>query len=80
MATSKVAITMDKELLERLDRLVAERRFPNRSRMIQEAVAEKLSRMEHGRLAREAAKLDRAFEQRLADEGMAGDLVEWPEY
>ena len=80
MATSKVAITIDKELLERLDRLVAERRFPNRSRAIQDAVAEKLSRMEHGRLAREAAKLDRAFEQRLADEGMVGDLAEWPEY
>jgi metal-responsive CopG/Arc/MetJ family transcriptional regulator len=80
MAMSKVAITLDEELLERLDRLVAERRFPNRSRAIQEAVEEKLSRMEHGRLAREAAKLDRAFEQKLADEGLAGDLVEWPEY
>jgi len=80
MATSKVAITIDEELLQRLDRLVAERRFPNRSQAIQEAVAEKLSRLEHGRLAREAAKLDRAFEQKLADEGLAGDLVEWPEY
>jgi metal-responsive CopG/Arc/MetJ family transcriptional regulator len=80
MAMSKVAITLDEELLERLDRLVAERRFPNRSRAIQEAVEEKLSRMERGRLAREAAKLDRAFEQKLADEGLAGDLVEWPEY
>jgi metal-responsive CopG/Arc/MetJ family transcriptional regulator len=80
MATSKVAITIDEELLQRLDRLVAERRFPNRSQAIQQAVAEKLSRMEHGRLAREAAKLDRAFEQKLADEGLAGDLAAWPEY
>ncbi len=80
MTMTKVAITIDKELLERLDRLVAERRFPNRSRAIQEAVAEKLSRMEQGRLAREAAKLDRAFEQKMADEGLAGDLVAWPEY
>jgi Arc/MetJ-type ribon-helix-helix transcriptional regulator len=63
-----------------LDRLVAERRFPNRSRAIQEAVQEKLERVERSRLAREAAKLDRDFEQRLADEGLAGDASEWPEY
>jgi metal-responsive CopG/Arc/MetJ family transcriptional regulator len=80
MASDKVAITIDRELLRRLDRLVAERRFPNRSRAIQEAVQEKLERVERSRLAREAAKLDRDFEQRLADEGLAGDASEWPEY
>jgi hypothetical protein len=35
--------------------------------------------MEHSRLAREAAKLDRQFEQKLAEEGMAAE-AEWPEY
>jgi len=80
MASAKVAITIDRELLRRLDRLVAERRFPNRSRAIQEAVQEKLERLERSRVAREAAKLDRQFEQRLADEGLAGDASEWPEY
>jgi metal-responsive CopG/Arc/MetJ family transcriptional regulator len=80
MASDKVAITIDRELLRRLDRLVAERRFPNRSRAIQEAVQEKLERVERSRLAREAAKLDRDFEQKLADEGLAGDAREWPEY
>jgi len=79
MATDKVAISIDRELLKRLDRLVANRRFPNRSRAIQEAVEEKLSRLEHSRLAKEAAKLDRQFEQKLAEEGMAGE-AEWPEY
>jgi len=79
MATDKVAITIDRKLLKRLDRLVADRRFPNRSRAIQEAVEEKLSRLEHSRLAKEAAKLDRQFEQKLAEEGMAGESV-WPEY
>jgi metal-responsive CopG/Arc/MetJ family transcriptional regulator len=79
MATDKVAITIDRKLLKRLDRLVADRRFPNRSRAIQEAVEEKLSRLEHSRLAKEAAKLDRQFEQKLAEEGMAGE-AEWPEY
>jgi metal-responsive CopG/Arc/MetJ family transcriptional regulator len=79
MTTDKVAITIDRELLKRLDRLVAEKRFPNRSRAIQEAVQEKLSRLDRSRLAREAAKLDRRFEQKLAEEGMAGE-AEWPEY
>ncbi len=79
MPTSKIAITLDVELVEELDRLVAAGRFPSRSRAIQEAVQEKLARLRHGRLAREAAKLDRETEQRLADEGLTGDAA-WPEY
>ncbi len=80
MSAAKVAITIEKELLERIDRLVAQRKFPNRSRAIQEAVRDKLERMDRGRLARECAQLDRAFEQKMADEGLAGDLEEWPEF
>lgn len=80
MAAHKVAITIERKLLERLDRAVAERKFPNRSRAIQEAVAEKLDRLERSRLAREAAKLDRDQERKLADEGLAGDAAQWPEY
>jgi metal-responsive CopG/Arc/MetJ family transcriptional regulator len=80
VSTNKVAITIEEKLLKRLDRAVAQRKFPNRSRAIQEAVQEKLDRLEKTRLAREAAKLDRAFEQKLADEGLAGDADQWPEY
>jgi metal-responsive CopG/Arc/MetJ family transcriptional regulator len=80
MATNKVAITIEEKLLKRLDRAVARGKFPNRSRAVQEAVQEKLDRIERGRLAREAAKLDPAFEQKLADEGLAGDATEWPAY
>ena len=80
MASDKVAITIDKELLRRLDRLVAERRFPSRSRAVQEAVEEKLARLERTRLASESAKLDRRLEQALADEGLKGEAEEWPEY
>jgi len=63
MAVQKIAITIDEELLKQLDKLVSARRFPNRSRAIQEAVREQLSRLKRDRLARESAKLDRAFEQ-----------------
>ena len=80
MAAAKVAITIEEELLERIDRLVDQRRFPNRSRAIQEAVRDKLERMDRGRLARECAKLNRAVEQKMADEGLSGDLEEWPEF
>jgi metal-responsive CopG/Arc/MetJ family transcriptional regulator len=80
MATSKVAITLDEELLKRLDRLVDEKKFPSRSRAIQDAVKEKLSRLDRTRLLRESAKLDPEFEQQLADEGLTEDIEEWPEY
>ena len=79
MATEKVAISIDRELLRRLDQLVAEARFPSRSRAIQEAVEEKLLRLDRSRLAREAGKLNPRQERRLAEEGMAGES-EWPEY
>jgi metal-responsive CopG/Arc/MetJ family transcriptional regulator len=76
----KIAITLDEESLSALDRLVSERRFPNRSQAIQEAVDEKLARLSQGRLARECAMLDPDAERALADEGMGGDLASWPEY
>ena len=80
MSTAKIAITIDEKLLTRLDRLVRERRFPNRSRAVQEALCDKLDRLESGRLARECAKLDPAFEQKLADESLSEDLDQWPAY
>lgn len=78
MATEKVAITIDRELLRRLDQLVAEARFPSRSRAIQEAVEEKLLRLDRSRLARQAGKLNPRQERRLAEEGMAGE-AQWLE-
>ena len=80
MATAKIAITIDQNLLHRLDFLVKSQRFTNRSRAIQEAVAEKLARIERSRLAQECAKLDPKFEQEIAEEGFAAEMNEWPEY
>jgi len=80
MSTMKVAITLEKETLAKLDRVIRKRTFPNRSKAIQAAVQEKLERMEQSRLARESAKLDRKFEQRMAEEGFGVDLDQWPEY
>ena len=80
MAASKIAITIDKDLLKRLDNLVNSRIFPNRSKAIQEAVEEKLKRIEKTRLSQECAKLDPKYEQTLAEEGFSKELEEWPEY
>ena len=80
MGSAKVAITIDNDTLQRLDRLVKEHVFPNRSKAIQEAVQDKIKRLEKTRLARECAKLDPLYEQALADEGIFGDVTEWPEY
>lgn len=80
MATSKIAITIEQNLLTRLDYLVKSRVYPNRSRAVQEAVAEKLERIEKKRLAHECAKLDPTYEQAMAEEAFATEIDEWPEY
>ena len=80
MAAVKIAVTLDHEIVARLDKLVEQNKFPSRSRAVQEAVRDKLDRMKRGRLARECAKLDPEFEKALAEEGMAVDFKEWPEY
>lgn len=80
MNAAKVAISLDPQLLQKLDSLVAGNLFRSRSEAIQTAVREKIRRMERTRLARECAKLDPTGEQKMADEGLRGDLSEWPEY
>ena len=80
MPRTKVAVTIDEGLLRRLDRLVEEGRYPSRSRAVEEAIVERIERVELTRLARESAKLDPAFERAMAEEGLVGDIAEWPEY
>lgn len=80
MPKAKVAVTIDAKLLSRVDRLVRDARFPNRSAAVESALAEKLERMDRTRLVRECAKLDMSEERALAEEGLTADLGEWPEY
>jgi Arc/MetJ-type ribon-helix-helix transcriptional regulator len=79
MAKAKIAITVDEQALEEIDRLVREGVFPNRSQAIEDAVQDRIARLHKSRLARECAKLDPREEQALADEGYMGES-EWPEY
>ena len=67
MPKAKVAVTLDTVTLRRVDQLVRDARYPNRSH-------------EHRRLIDECAKLDPAEERAMAEEGFAVDVAEWPEY
>ena len=80
MSSAKIAITLDEQVVKRLDVLVQQKTYPNRSKAIQEAVEEKLLRFDRDRLARECGKLDAAEEQAIAEEGLSMEVREWPEY
>jgi len=80
MKSSKVAISLNQELLAELDELVVAKVFDSRSQAIQVAVREKLVHLHRSRLAEECAKLDPAFEQAMAEEGISGELDQWPKY
>ena len=80
MGVAKIAISLDQRALAQIDQLVRSGSFPSRSRVIQEALEEKLDRIKRGRLARECAKLDPVAEKALAEEGIGEEVGAWPEY
>ena len=80
MPKTKVALTLERSLLEQVDGLVERKRFRNRSQAVESALADKLHRLARTRLAREAAKLNPREEKRVAEEDLADVLESWPEY
>ena len=79
MATTKVAITLESETLQEVDRWVKDGRFPNRSRAVQRALAEMLARHKRRRLIEELAKLNPKEERALSEESLSGEAP-WPRY
>jgi metal-responsive CopG/Arc/MetJ family transcriptional regulator len=65
MPKAKIAITLAEQTLKRLDLLVREKTFPNRSQAIETALSEKLDRLDRTRLAREC---------------VSEELSRWPDY
>jgi Arc/MetJ-type ribon-helix-helix transcriptional regulator len=65
---TRITISIDERVLAEIDNLVRAGVFRNRSAAINAAIHRRPRR---SRLAREAAKLDRAEEQAWADEGYA---------
>lgn len=80
MAKAKLAVTLDENLLDEVDSLVRRRVFPNRSRIIEQAVREKLERLKKSRLADQCSLLDPDDEKALAEEGMSAEEDQWPAY
>jgi metal-responsive CopG/Arc/MetJ family transcriptional regulator len=80
MPKVKIAITMSKDVVDEIDRLVQEGNAANRSRAIESAVENHLASRKKRRLLVECRKLDPALERELADEALAVDVSEWPEY
>ena len=80
MSVAKITISIDEQLLNRLDLMVQSHLFTSRSQAVQMAVQEKVARIGKTRLAQECAKLDLTEEQALADEGLAAEIAQWPPY
>ena len=80
MGKAKIAITLDEEYIEQIDKLVGKHVFQSRSQAVQEAVGDKLQRIKRTRLSKECTKLDPVFEKAIAEEGLSKDITEWPEY
>ena len=79
MPTAKIAISIDPVDLRQLDELVGRGAFPSRSKLIQDAVHEKLLRLKRVRLAQECAKLNPRAERAEAHQQLSGEPA-WPEY
>jgi Arc/MetJ-type ribon-helix-helix transcriptional regulator len=80
MPTTKVAVTIDAELLEQVDRWVKQGEFPNRSRAIQAGIAQLMEQRErHESLLAELARLDPIEERAVAEEWLSGE-TSWPDY
>ena len=80
MNAAKIAITLESKTLLQVDGLVREKKYPSRSRFIQDVLQEKIKRMERNRLEVECDNLDPKEEQSLAEEGMLMDMNQWPTY
>lgn len=79
MSSAKIAISPDSEALRQVDELVERGFFPSRSKLIQDAVAEKLLLLLRTRLIQECGKLRPLVERAAAEEWFQGE-AEWPEY
>ena len=80
MSVTKLAISLDSKTLKRLDRLVGRHYFPSRSRAIQDAIEEKMVKIDKSRLALECEKLNPIEEQEMAEEGIGSEVKEWEKY
>jgi Arc/MetJ-type ribon-helix-helix transcriptional regulator len=80
MSVAKIAISIDNQLLAKLDDFIALKKFKTRSQAIQLAVQDTIDRLDRKRFLHACSQLDIDAERALADEGLKKDLKEWPEF
>jgi Arc/MetJ-type ribon-helix-helix transcriptional regulator len=79
VSTEKIAITIEERLLAKVDRLVRDGLFPNRSRAVAAAIRQLTREERRARFRRELAKLNPKQERALSNEFGDGGVA-WPEY
>lgn len=75
MSTKSINITIDEKLLAKLDAVVASGKYPNRSRSIEEAIADKLKVLDEEAIGEQAKLLN----EEDAEEWFEGELESWQE-
>ena len=80
MASLRITFTIDDRLVKKIDRLVEKNVYPSRGKMIQEAVAEMIVKLDTCRLARECANVDPQYERAIAEECVRIVNEIWVEY
>jgi Arc/MetJ-type ribon-helix-helix transcriptional regulator len=80
MPKAKIAVTINEEIVLQIDQLVKQHEYTNRSQAIEDALMEKLKKINKYRLSKELTKLDIQEERHLAEEGIEGDNKEWAQY
>ena len=79
MPASKIAITVEEDIVRQIDRLVREGKYKSRSNAIQEALKDKLKGWRRKRLLDELSKVDPEEERELSEEALHGE-DEWERY
>ncbi len=80
MPVAKVAVTIERELLDQVDEWVRSGKFPNRSRAIQAGLDRLRSEQQRrGSLLEQLAKLDPDDERAITEEWLPAEAP-WPEY
>jgi Arc/MetJ-type ribon-helix-helix transcriptional regulator len=74
MRAKRIAIMLDDRIVRRVDRLIKQGRYPNRSQAIQAVLRDRLGVGGRDRLVIELAKIDPKEEQAMAEERSAGGL------
>ena len=80
MNKSKIAITVNPLVPNRLDAGVQNQYIASRSEAIEQAVEAQLQRLERTRLSEQCALLDADEEQAPVDTGVALDEAAWPAF